>query len=75
MKTSTHDFVQLHAPFYAESCGTADGETVNHFVQDSNGVTVIEYCPSKDGAEKIAALLTSVEMESVVRNSSDGRRN
>lgn len=58
MRTGSQEFVSLVPPFYAESCGAGDdGVTIDYFVQDSKGTTVVEYCRNRAAAEAIAAAL------------------
>lgn len=60
MRSGSEYFAPLHPPFSAGETGSRGGqagETINYFVQDSKGVTVIEYCLNRPFAEAVAAAL------------------
>jgi hypothetical protein len=58
MRTSTQYFYPLTKPFSAaELPPRREGEVVDYYVQDANGVTVVEYCDSREEAERIAAAM------------------
>jgi hypothetical protein len=58
MRTSTQYFYPLTKPFSAaELPARREGEVVDYYVQDANGVTVVEYCESLEEAERIAAAM------------------
>jgi hypothetical protein len=62
-------YTTLRGPFSAGTlAATKEGERDCHYVKDAAGISVVEYLPNSAAAERLAALLTTIDAGSITQS-------